>query len=243
MYITPVSESETEKVVKNPKGKSSSGFDDITESIVKICVQFIKKPLADICNTSFTAGTSPETLKVTTVKPLHKKGDNGEVQNYRPISLISVFSKIIEKLMYCRLMSFVTKNGILNDAKHGFREGKSTETASHAFLENIQKATENKMHLIGIFFDLSKAYNVLDHKILLFELNTYGIRSLVNQWFTSYLCNRKQYVEINYTENTSPISEKYKSTLKVLKGGVPQGSVLGPVLFLLYINDLPINIQ
>jgi len=96
--------------------------------------------------------------------------------------------------MYCRLLSFLTKNGILDDAQHGFREGKPTETATHVFLENIQEAIEKKKHLIGIFFDLSKAYDVLDHKILLFKLSTYGVRDLVNQWFTSYLSNRKQYV-------------------------------------------------
>ena len=99
------------------------------------------------------------------------------------------------------------------------------------------------MLLIGIFFDLSKAYDVLDHKILLSKLNTFGIRVLVNQWFKSYLCNWKQYVKINYMENTSQISEKYKSTVKEMKRRVPRGSVLGPVLFLLYINDLTINIQ
>ena len=125
MYITPVSESEIE-VIKNLKGKSSSGFDGVTEFIVKKCVQFIKKPLADICNTSFASDTFPEILKVAIAKPLYKKGDTGEVQNYRPISLLSVFSKIIEKLMYSRLLSFLTKNGILNDAQNGFREGKST---------------------------------------------------------------------------------------------------------------------
>jgi hypothetical protein len=107
-------------------------------------VQFIKKPLADICNTSFTSGTFPEILKVAIVKPSHKKGDTGDVQNSRPISLLSVSSKIIEKLMYRRLMSFVTKNGILNDAQHGFREGKSTETATHSFLENIQEAIKKR---------------------------------------------------------------------------------------------------
>ena len=139
MFINPVSENEVEKVVKKLKGKCSSGFDGVTDSIVKKCVQFIKKPLADICNTSFASGNFPEILKTATVKPLHKKGNTGEAQNYRPISLLSVFSKIIEKLMYSRLMSFVTKNNILNDTQHGFHEGKSTETATHAFLENIQK--------------------------------------------------------------------------------------------------------
>ena len=89
--------------------------------------------------------------------------------------------------MYSRLMSFVTKNGILNKAQHGFREGKSTDTAIHAFLESILEAIDKKMHLIGIFFDLSKAYDILDHKILLSKLETYGIRGILNQWFKSYL--------------------------------------------------------
>jgi len=108
MFINPVSENKVEKVVKNLEGKCSSGFDGVMDSIVKKCVQFIKKPLDDICNTSFASGTFPEILKIAIVKPLHKKGNTGEVQNYRPISLLSVFSKIIEKLMYSRLMSFIT---------------------------------------------------------------------------------------------------------------------------------------
>jgi len=139
-------------------------------------------------------------------------------------------------------MSFVTKN-ILNNVQHGFREGKSTETATHDFLENSKKAIEKKINVIRIFFYLSKAFDVLGHKILLFKLDAYGVRGLVNQWFKSYLCNRKQYTEINYMENTSQSSEKFTSTLKEMKGEVPQGLVFGPGLFLLYTHDLPINVQ
>jgi hypothetical protein len=144
IFINPVTDSEVEKVVKNLKGKCSSGFDDVKDSTVKKCVQFIKTPLANICNASFTSGIFPEILKIAIAKPLHKKRNTGEVQIYRAISLLSVFSKIVEKLMYNRLMSFITKNNILNDAQHGFREGKSTETAAHAFFENIHKAIEKR---------------------------------------------------------------------------------------------------
>ena len=139
-------------MVKNLKGKCSSGFDGVMDFIVKKFVPFIKKPLADICNTSFASDIFPEIRKVAIVKSLHEKGNTGEVQNYRPISLISVFSKIVEKLIYSRLMLFVTKNNILNDVQRGFRKGKSTETANRALLENIQKAIEKKINLIGIFF-------------------------------------------------------------------------------------------
>ena len=192
----------------------------------------MKKPLA------FSSGIFPDRLKIEIVK----------VHNYRPISLLSVFLKTVEKFMYNRLMLFITKNNILNDAQHGFQEGKSTETATHAFLENIY-IKNDKPHwtffilFIYLFIDLSNAYDVLDHKILLFKLDAYGIRGLVDQWLKSYLSNWKPYVEIKYMENTSRILEKFTSTLKETKGGVPQCSVLGQLLFLLHINDLLINIQ
>ena len=109
IFINPVSENEVEKVINNVKGKCQSGFDDVTDSIVKKCVHFIKKPPADTCNASFASGIFLDRLKLAIVKPLHKKGNTGEVQNYRPISPLSVFSKIVEKLMYNRLMSFITK--------------------------------------------------------------------------------------------------------------------------------------
>jgi hypothetical protein len=134
MFINSASENKAEKQVKNLKGKCSSGFDGVTDFTVKKCAQFIKKPPANVCSTLFASGIFPEILKTATVKPLHKKGNTGEVQNYRSVSLVSAISKIIEKLMYSRLMSFVTKNNILNNVQHGFREAKPTETATHAFL-------------------------------------------------------------------------------------------------------------
>jgi hypothetical protein len=148
IFINPVSETEVENVVKNLKGKCSSGLDDVTDSILKKCVQFIKKPLADICNASFASGVFPEKLKIAIIKSLHKKGNTEESQNYRPISLLAVFSKIVEKL----IDGVHYKINILNNAQHGLCGGKSTETATHAFLENIQKAIEKKINPIGLFF-------------------------------------------------------------------------------------------
>jgi hypothetical protein len=106
IFLNPVSEKEIEKVIKNLKGKHSAGFNDVTDSIVKKSVQFIKTPLTDICNSSFASGIFPEMLKIAIVKPLHKKGDTKETQNYRPIYLLSVFSKIIEKLMHIRFIHY-----------------------------------------------------------------------------------------------------------------------------------------
>jgi hypothetical protein len=108
MLTNPVTENEVEKVIHNLKGKRSSGFDDVPDTIVKKCVHFIKKPLTDICNASFETGNFPDRFKMAIVKPLHKKGDLGDIQNYRPVSVLSVFSKILEKLMYSRLMTFIT---------------------------------------------------------------------------------------------------------------------------------------
>jgi hypothetical protein len=117
-------------------------------------------------------------------------------------------------------MTFINKNNILNDAQNGFRKGKSTETVIHTFLENIQKAIDKKINVIGTFLDLSKEYDVLDHKILLLKLDAYGIRGLANLWFKSYLCSQKRYVEINHGESTNCLSEKFTSALKETKCGV-----------------------
>ena len=136
-------------------------------SALKQCRDYIVKPLVHICNLPFQRGIFPDQMKIAKIKPLHKNGDKHNMQNYRPISVLSAFSKILEKLMYNRLLTFLKKHRILTDIQHGFIENKSTETASQLFIESFQEALDNLRKAIGIFLDLSKAYDVINHETLL----------------------------------------------------------------------------
>ena len=147
-----------------------------------------------------------------------------------------MFSKLLEKLVYNRPRAFIEGNRVLSEAQHGFRTMKSIETALQTFIQSTQEATEKKLNPIGIFLDLTKAYDILSHKVLFSKLHSYGIRGVANLWFESCLSHCKQCVEINTTDKGIRIS-----TTKEIEHGVPQGSILGPILFS-YINDLPLNI-
>ncbi len=170
-----------------------------------------------------------------------KKKWKNEIQNYRPISLLSVFSKILERLFYSRMETFLRKNKAFSDSQHGFRKSNSTETAIFSFLKDVASSIDQNEVPIGIYLDLSKAFDVIDHSILLSKLPSYGIRGIALDWITSYLKHRTQSVEIpHWQERTFHI---YVSNSLPIDHGVPQGSILGPILFLLYVNEMPSSIK
>ena len=161
-------------------------------------------------------GVFPDALKISEVIPIHKGGSTEEINNYRPISLLSVFDKIIEKLMHKRLYEFLQEHKILFQNLFGFRKNNSTTFALLEITEKIKETIDNKKYGCGIFIDLRKAFDTVNHEILLKKLEHYGIRGKALTWFTSYLTNRKQYVFLN--------GECSKSNY--ITCGVPQGSCL-----------------
>jgi len=179
--------------------------------------------MAHIYNVSLNSGVFPDKWKTATVTPLYKKGDRYDMQNYRSILIISVFAKLLERLTYNRIISFLYENKIFTEAQNGFRKGKCIETAVQSFIERIQKALDKRVHTIGIFIDLTRAYDVLNHKLLLEKLSSYGIRGTTTSWFRSYLTNRRQFIEVNQSDSSNVMVNRYSSYFMEIKQGMPQG--------------------
>ena len=227
MHFNLVNSREIVSVVSD-LNDAAPGDDNIPTNIVKYVIEVIKDPLVHLCNVSLTSGVFPTALKLSKISPLLKSGDKKLVNNYRPIALLSVFSKIYEKVVLNRLNIFLNDNSIIKESQFGFQRFRSTTGAILKLNDFILKCFDKKEYVLALFLDLSKAFDCINHDILLYKLQHIGVRGIALEWFRSYLNGRTQYVYVN----------KCKSQPETLSCSVPQGSILGPLLFILYINEI-----
>ena len=211
MFVRPASEGELIKIIESLKN-SSPGIDQLKPAVIKEVKFELIKPIHYLVNLSLKSGIFPNKLKEALITPVFKKGSKEVMSNYRPISVLNVFSKILEKVMYKRLMGYIESTHLLSDRQFGFRKGHSTEMAVTEAVSFITRALNDKKNVLAVNMDLSKAFDTINHEILCRKLGKYGLSGNVRNWFSSYLSNRKQSVRFNSTV----------SSQQTIHCGVPQ---------------------
>lgn len=228
MFLRPTTQVEVSNIIRGLDVSKATGIDGFSVGALKRHSVLLSSILSDCFNDSISLGIYPRCLKQALVHPVFKGGDPKHATNYRPISVLPSMNKIFEKLLCSRLNNFMQSTGLLFEHQFGFRQGSSTEVAVLELVDDISRSVDKKMSAAAIFLDLSKAFDTLNHHILLKKLEAYGIRGVANDFLHSYLTDRQQQVMISGT----------KSTTCTVNCGVPQGSNIGPLLFLIYVNDV-----
>ena len=233
LTVRNIKHTDIEKIINSLPAKTSSGHDEISNKLLKDLNCTISYPLSIIFNQSLETGIFPEKMKIAEIVPLYKSKEEDKVINYHPISLLMTTSKILEKIIYTKLYGFLTQHNLFFDSQYGFRTKRSCEHAMMEMVGHVLQAKNDRKHTMGVFLDLSKAFDTLDHMVLISKLERYGVRGVMLDWFKSYLTGRSLVAKISTMDGVTTKSKQHNIIF-----GTAQGSCLGPLLFVIFCNDI-----